>query len=227
MHGMHVMLCLPGRFSVRPQEAQASRTGLKWLLEIGCAFGVWHCHIGHWPSFGSQPAVMARRLATLAVAVALATHFGSTFTNWLPSNPVERLGLRFNDGDKDPILGAQPRLTDYDDLPRRFDRERLLDFFSPSAGHSCHSCHSCLYCVLLHPVASCCSRLTRNLSPSIGPCAILCKLRRRNCEALGRGRSRGGGRRSSRSFGPAGTIGTRPEASVRLMASDFPYFSRG
>jgi len=76
---------------------------------------------------------MARRLATLAVAVALATHFGSTFTNWLPSNP-ERLGLRFNDGDKDPILGAQPRLTDYDDLPRRFDRERLLDFFSSRPG---------------------------------------------------------------------------------------------
>lgn len=48
-----------------------------------------------------------------------------------------RLGLRFNDADKDSALAAQlfdglhgRSLDDYDGLPRRFDRDILLDFFS-------------------------------------------------------------------------------------------------
>ena len=42
-----------------------------------------------------------------------------------------RLGLRFNDADKDSALAAQLfDVDDYDGLPRRFDRDILLDFFS-------------------------------------------------------------------------------------------------
>ena len=51
-----------------------------------------------------------------------------------------RLGLRFNDADKDSALAAQlfdglhgRSLDDYDGLPRRFDRDILLDFFSSLA----------------------------------------------------------------------------------------------
>ena len=51
-----------------------------------------------------------------------------------------RLGLRFNDADKDSALAAQlfdglhgRSLDDYNGLPRRFDRDILLDFFSSLA----------------------------------------------------------------------------------------------
>lgn len=59
-----------------------------------------------------------------------------------------RLGLRFNDADKDSALAAQLfDVDDYDGLPRRFDRDILLDFFSPL---------NYLLCVPFQLVFKCC-----------------------------------------------------------------------
>ena len=59
-----------------------------------------------------------------------------------------RLGLRFNDADKDSALAAQLfDVDDYDGLPRRFDRDILLDFFSSLA--------KCSYIILSHIVIYC------------------------------------------------------------------------
>lgn len=85
------------------------------------------------------------RLAVLGVSAAWVSWHSPvdlTFTNAVRAQLASgvdavqsRLGLRFNDGDKDAALAAQLDLNqdDYDGLPRRFDREVLLEFFSALA----------------------------------------------------------------------------------------------
>lgn len=86
------------------------------------------------------------RLAVLAVGTAWVSWHSPvdlTFTNAVRAQLASgvdavqsRLGLRFNDADKDAALAAQLDLNqvdDYDGLPRRFDREVLLEFFSALA----------------------------------------------------------------------------------------------
>ncbi|CAE7759465.1 unnamed protein product [Symbiodinium necroappetens] len=43
---------------------------------------------------------------------------------------AREVGLRFNDGDKDLLAAQSLEISDYDALPRKFDRGVLLDFFS-------------------------------------------------------------------------------------------------
>eukprot|EP00438_Fugacium_kawagutii_P028504 Skav229791 [mRNA] locus=scaffold2234:140475:154227:- [translate_table: standard] len=79
------------------------------------------------------------RLAVLSVGAAWASwHSPVTFTNAVRAQLASgvdavqsRLGLRFNDADKDAALAAQLDLhvDDYDGLPRRFDREVLGPVF--------------------------------------------------------------------------------------------------
>ena len=74
-------------------------------------------------------------LHPLAFTNAVRTQIASLASN-VGVDLKSRLGLRFNDADKDSALAAQlfDVTDDYDGLPRRFDRDILLDFFSSQAA---------------------------------------------------------------------------------------------